>query len=478
MESLTASQAVATIRPPSAAYRLLSDERLARMATTGSRPAFTVIFERHHQALHRYCRSIVGNDHDAADALQNTMLKAMRALSGETRRIALRPWLYRIAHNESISLLRARRSDGDLEAATDLGDPAAEGVIESRERLRTLTRDLRELTEQQRGALLMRELGGLSFAEVAGALGISAAAAKQSVYEGRCVLQALQEGRAMGCDDVRRALSDGDRRMLRAKRLRGHLRACQRCRDFQLALHERPGQLAAVAPPLPLAAAGAMLNGLLGAAGHGTGGGLVTGLSLGAGAGSGLSLGAKVAAVAVVGSTLAGGAVVVVPQRDRPLSSDRAAPRVEPSTAPALARPLPSPGADTRTRGAAPTAAAHTAAKARAGDDRARAGRTPGRSATASSARARGRDRSPAPRSENASGQRSRPSRTARARGSADRPVAPRAIQARPASGPPRSARAPAVASTAAPRAERSPRSAPGTHGPAGGSSPQGSSRP
>ena len=474
MESLTASQAVATTRPPSAAYRLLSDERLARMASTGSRPAFTVIFERHHQALHRYCRSIVGNDHDAADALQNTMLKAMRALSGETRRIALRPWLYRIAHNESISLLRARRSDRDLEAATDLGDPAAERVMESRERLRTLTHDLRELTEQQRGALLMRELGGLSFAEVAGALGISAAAAKQSVYEGRCVLQALHEGRAMGCDDVRRTLSDGDRRMLRAKRLRGHLRACARCRDFQLALHERPGQLAALAPPLPLAAAGAMLHGLLGA-GHATGGGLVTGLSLGAGAGSGLSLGAKVAAVAVVGSTLAGGAVAVVPQRDRPLSSDLAAPRVEPSTAPVLARPLPSAGADTGT-GAARTDVAHARARPGAGDDRARAPRTPGRSATAGSARARGRDRAPTPRSKDASGQRSRPSRTASASGSADRSVAPRAIQARPASGSPaRSGRAPRVASAAATRAQRAPRSAPATRDPAGGPRPQGS---
>ena len=44
----------------------------------------------------------------------------------------------------------------------------------------------------------MRELGGLSFAEIAGALQISAAAAKQSVYESRCVLQALQEGRDDG----------------------------------------------------------------------------------------------------------------------------------------------------------------------------------------------------------------------------------------------------------------------------------------
>jgi RNA polymerase sigma factor (sigma-70 family) len=93
----------------------MPDERLARLAARGSEAAFAAIFERHHQALHRYCHSIVGNGHDASDALQSTMLKAYRALTGETREINLKPWLYRIAHNESISLLRERRSDSELD---------------------------------------------------------------------------------------------------------------------------------------------------------------------------------------------------------------------------------------------------------------------------------------------------------------------------------------------------------------------------
>ena len=129
------------------------------------------IFERHHRALHRYCFSILGNSHDASDALQNTMVRALGSLVGETRQIALRPWLYRIAHNEAISLLRARRPDCDLDAAADLSDATSAGAVETRERLRSLTADLIELTERQRGALLMRELGGLTFSEVAEALG-------------------------------------------------------------------------------------------------------------------------------------------------------------------------------------------------------------------------------------------------------------------------------------------------------------------
>ncbi len=319
--------------PPQAALRRMPDERLARLAARGSEAAFAAIFERHHQALHRYCHSIVGNGHDASDALQSTMLKAYRALSGETREITLKPWLYRIAHNESISLLRARRSDSDLESAAHVGDPATEGLIESRDRLRVLASDLAELTEQGRGALLMRELGGLEFAEIAAALGISAAAAKQSLYESRCVLQALQEGRDMDCDLVRRTLSDGDRRMLRGKKLRGHLRSCAGCHDFEQALRERPAHLAMLAPPLPLAAATAMLTGVLGSAGtgggFGTGGGLLAGLTGGAKGVVGVSLATKAATVAIVGTTIVGGgAAVVVPDRGSgraPVSESRAA---------------------------------------------------------------------------------------------------------------------------------------------------------
>src|SRR4051794_25310668 len=106
-----------SLAPPALLLRHASDERLARLATAGSEAALAAIFERHQQALHRYCYSILGNSHDAADALQNTMLKALRSLPGETRRIVLRPWLYRVAHNESISLLRARRPDAELDAA-------------------------------------------------------------------------------------------------------------------------------------------------------------------------------------------------------------------------------------------------------------------------------------------------------------------------------------------------------------------------
>ncbi len=315
---------------PVAGFRLASDARLARLATAGSAGAMTAIFERHHEALHRYCWSIVGNGHDAADALQNTMIKALRALPGETREIALRPWLYRIAHNESISLLRARRPDSDLDAASQLSDLAGADAVDARERMRALSRDLSELTERQRSALLMRELGGLQFSEVASALGTSPAAAKQSVYEARCALQSLEEGRAMDCDAIRRTISDGDRRALKAIRVRGHLRACAGCNDFERAMGARPQQFAALIPPLPAVAAAAILQSIGGGAGAG-GGGLLAGLAGAAKATTGLSVAAKLGATVAVTAALGGGAVVAVPLlehggADRPAPASAAGP--------------------------------------------------------------------------------------------------------------------------------------------------------
>ncbi len=95
--------------------RVLSDDRLAQRAAKGDKRAFAAIFDRYHQSLYRYCLAIVGNSQDAQDALQNTMIKVLRALPGEERQIELKPWLYRIAHNESIELLRRRRETRPLD---------------------------------------------------------------------------------------------------------------------------------------------------------------------------------------------------------------------------------------------------------------------------------------------------------------------------------------------------------------------------
>ena len=244
--------------------------------TRGDRRAFATVFRRHHRELYRYCRAILGNAEEAEDALQSTMVKALRALPGETREIALKPWLFRVAHNEAIGLLRARRPSVELDPEqVDRADGVDEQA-ETRERLRRLVGDLGELPDRQRGALVMRELNGIGFAEIGAAFGISEAAAKQTVYEARTSLHRMAEGREMACEPVREAISSEDRRRLRSRRIRAHLRECADCRDFESSIAQRRADLAVLAPPIALPAALAALHGALGG-GATAGGGAAVG---------------------------------------------------------------------------------------------------------------------------------------------------------------------------------------------------------
>jgi len=288
--------------------RLLSDERLTRRAVGGDERAFATIFRRYHQPLYRFCLAIVGNPEDAQDALQNTMAKVLRALPGEEREIELKPWLYRIAHNESIDLLRRRRETRELDVEQVAPGYGLAEDAATRERLRGLIADLKELPERQREVLVMRELGGLEFEESGAALSTSGAVARQTLYEARQSLRQMEEGREMSCATVTKALSDGDGRVTRRRDVRSHLRACAECRTFRDEIEGRQRDFAALSP-LPAVAAAGMLQGLLGGSHGAAGGGLAATLGGGAAKTIGASAAAKgvatVAVVAAIGVTTA-----------------------------------------------------------------------------------------------------------------------------------------------------------------------------
>jgi RNA polymerase sigma factor (sigma-70 family) len=284
---------------------LVGDAHLARLAMHGDPRAFEAIFERFHQELYRYCRAILGDSDEAQDALQSTMASALRSLPGDSRQIALRPWLYRVAHNEAISILRQRATNLNLDRLSEQVAPSADSEAELRERLRDLVADLDALPERQRSALVMRELSGLSYAEIGAALTASEGAARQAVYEARVALQELKAGRDMECEGIRRALSERDGRALRGRRLRAHLRACEACRDFEAGISQRRSDLQALCPPLPALAASGLLTALLGQGGTG-GVGTATGAVAGAGTATGTVAGGGVATGTVAGGGAAG----------------------------------------------------------------------------------------------------------------------------------------------------------------------------
>src|SRR5579875_518104 len=253
--------------------------------------SFVAVYRRHHHAL------------------QSTMLAALRALPHADGRLALRPWLFRIAHNESISLLRKRSPqrtrEVDLDALAAAGaSPSAAEEMMAAEQLRELLADIQSLPERQRGALLMRELSGLPIAEIALALEVSEGATKQLIFEARSALHDLQEGRSMGCESVRELIGAGDRRTLRGRRVRAHLRACESCRAFAESIAARERTLQALFPPLPLAASAALMQRLL--SGVGAHGGRAASLGAGGAGVSSAGIGANHAGLAVLAKVLAG----------------------------------------------------------------------------------------------------------------------------------------------------------------------------
>jgi RNA polymerase sigma factor (sigma-70 family) len=292
---------------------LLSDARLARQATDGDRRAFASIYRRYHQELYRFCLSILGQPEDAQEALQNTMVKALRSLPGDEREIQLKPWLYRVAHNESIDLLRKRRDGSELDSAQASGAAEITETVALRERLGRLLADLSELPERQRSALVMREMGGLGYEQISEAFETSISVARQTVYEARLNLRQLETGREMSCDQVTRQLSEADGRIIRRRDIQAHLRACADCRAFRDSIDTRRHDLAALSP-LPVALAASILHGLAGAhAATGVGGALASGQAASGGGAAAAGLGAgvgKAAATSVALKTVATVAVV------------------------------------------------------------------------------------------------------------------------------------------------------------------------
>jgi len=234
--------------------------------------------------------------------------KALAALEAGEEVDGVRPWLFRIARNTAIDNLRRRRPQAALEDLTEVESsavtaPSAASEAESRAELAETVADIRELPERQGHALVMREVSALSYADIALVLSTSQAAARQLVHQARSVLHDRRSGRDMGCEAVRRAISERDGKAPRDRRLRAHLATCPDCRGFRASIDRRRSALAALAPPLAPAVAGDILGRLLD---QGSGSG--TSLAAGGGAAGGLaklagaSSGAKLAAAAAAGA--------------------------------------------------------------------------------------------------------------------------------------------------------------------------------
>ncbi|MEA2298223.1 MAG: hypothetical protein QOF77_1159, partial [Solirubrobacteraceae bacterium] len=281
----TARIASRSISLPAALLRLRSDEQLVALFRGGSDEAFSIIHDRYRARLFAYARQMLGGSHaDAEDVLQDVFVRAYAALRSNDAPIALRAWLYRIAHNRCIDQLRRpspipSEITPGAQPALSRGprhDPPVEA--ERSEDLRRLVSDVSALPEQQRSALLMRELQGLSYEELAVALGISVAAVKSVLLRARGGVLDAAEARNAPCAEIRLELVTAHDRGVRASgRARRHLRECDHCCSYRGELRAVRRQVAALAPVGPLGHLGLIFGLGGGGAGAGAGGGLAAG---------------------------------------------------------------------------------------------------------------------------------------------------------------------------------------------------------
>ena len=259
-------------RVPAHLLRLASDDRLVELVRSGSEPAFEAMFDRHHRGVLAFCRHMLGSPHEAEDAVQHTFLAAYRDLAGSRKAILLRPWLYTIARNRCLSVLRARREQ-PVDELESLSTEHLSVAVQRRQDLRDLLRDVSGLPDDQRAALVLAEVGDASHAEIADVLGVRREKVKALVFQARSSLIASRDARETPCADIRTQLAELRGGALRRTPLRRHLRECPGCREFRTALDEQRRMLALALPVVPsVALKGGAMAAALGAGGAVAGG--------------------------------------------------------------------------------------------------------------------------------------------------------------------------------------------------------------
>jgi RNA polymerase sigma-70 factor (ECF subfamily) len=171
-----------------------SDATAVAQVRAGNYDAFGVLVERHSHNLFRLAFRMTGNEQDAEDIVQETFMKAYRQLAKFDGRASFSTWLYRIAVNGSLDLIRSRNrrqeqqepamEEGQEMAASvaAAGDPTPERLAFSVELKNLLAPALEQLSPMERAAFVLRHYEGLSTEDIGQALGVQAGAAKHSVF--------------------------------------------------------------------------------------------------------------------------------------------------------------------------------------------------------------------------------------------------------------------------------------------------------
>jgi RNA polymerase sigma-70 factor (ECF subfamily) len=163
-----------------------SDRRAELLALTGElRPQ-----------LHRYCARLMGSVIDGEDVVQDTLARALAVLEETKEMPQLRPWLFRIAHNRALDLLRSRavRMAEPIEAACDIADEGNEDPVEvlmRQEAVETAVSRFSELPVIQRSVVILKDVLDESLKDIAKLLDLTVDAVKAHLARGRARLREI-----------------------------------------------------------------------------------------------------------------------------------------------------------------------------------------------------------------------------------------------------------------------------------------------
>lgn len=171
----------------------MEESRLIQRASDGDAAAFNSLMGMHERRMYAVALRMCGNPEDAQDCLQEAMLRVWRAVSGFKAQSSFGTWVYRITMNTCLDELRKRknRPNTSLDGLVDAGwSPADEDDTPERHALRgevraSLQGFIRELPEDMRAAIVLRDIQGYAYDEIADILGTNVGTIKSRISRGR-----------------------------------------------------------------------------------------------------------------------------------------------------------------------------------------------------------------------------------------------------------------------------------------------------